>query len=110
MFEAACAVCHGESGGVGHFGVRPLMGLNTSVSQAGPENLLRVMMHGIDQPATGGLGYMPRFKDSFDDQQLAEWRARSARVMRRDSPRGAISRRRLRACERRRTERMPIRT
>ncbi|WP_109477078.1 c-type cytochrome [Paraburkholderia sp. C35] len=72
MFEAACAVCHAESGGVGHFGVRPLMGLNTSVSQASPENLLHVMMHGIDQPATEGLGYMPGFKDSFDDQQLAE--------------------------------------
>ena len=25
-FDAACAVCHAESGGVGHFGVRPLMG------------------------------------------------------------------------------------
>ncbi|CAG9201570.1 Cytochrome c, class I [Paraburkholderia caribensis] len=72
MFEAACAVCHAESGGVGHLGVRPLMGLNTSVSQASPENLLRVMMHGIAQPATEGLGYMPGFKDSFDDQQLAE--------------------------------------
>ncbi|CAG9244223.1 MULTISPECIES: c-type cytochrome [Paraburkholderia] len=72
MFEAACAVCHAESGGVGHLGVRPLMGLNTSVSQASPENLLRVMMHGIDQPATEALGYMPGFKDSFDDQQLAE--------------------------------------
>jgi nicotinate dehydrogenase subunit B len=72
MFETACAVCHAESGGVGHFGVRPLMGLNTSVSQASPDNLLRVLMHGIDQPATDGLGYMPGFKDSFDDQQMAE--------------------------------------
>ncbi|WP_322013769.1 c-type cytochrome [Paraburkholderia sp. J12] len=72
MFETACAVCHGETGGVGHFGVRPLMGLNTSVSQASPDNLLRVLMHGIDQPATEGLGYMPGFKESFDDRQMAE--------------------------------------
>ncbi|WP_415913659.1 c-type cytochrome [Paraburkholderia sp. J63] len=72
MFETACAVCHAESGGVGHFGVRPLMGLNTSVNQASPDNLLRVLMHGIDQPATDGLGYMPGFKDSFDDRQMAE--------------------------------------
>jgi nicotinate dehydrogenase subunit B len=72
MFEAACAVCHAQSGGVGHLGVRPLMGLNTSVSQASPDNLLHVLMHGIDQPATEGLGYMPGFKDSFDDQQMAE--------------------------------------
>ncbi|CAG9204016.1 Cytochrome c, class I [Paraburkholderia tropica] len=72
MFEAACAVCHAQSGGVGHFGVRPLMGLNTSVSQASPDNLLHVLMNGIDQPATAGLGYMPGFKDSFDDRQMAE--------------------------------------
>ncbi|WP_175883316.1 cytochrome c [Burkholderia sp. BCC0044] len=71
-FDAACAVCHAESGGVGHFGVRPLMGLNTSVSQATPDNLLRVLHHGIDQPATDGLGYMPGFGDAFDDRQMAE--------------------------------------
>ncbi|MDN7681771.1 cytochrome c [Burkholderia cenocepacia] len=71
-FEAACAVCHAESGGVGHFGVRPLMGLNTSVSQATPDNLLRVLHHGIDQPATDRLGYMPGFGDAFDDRQMAE--------------------------------------
>ena len=71
-FDAACAVCHAESGGVGHFGVRPLMGLNTSVSQATADNLLRVLHHGIDQPATDGLGYMPGFGDAFDDRQMAE--------------------------------------
>ncbi|MBU9689526.1 c-type cytochrome [Burkholderia multivorans] len=71
-FDAACAVCHAESGGVGHFGVRPLMGLNTSVSQATPDNLLRVLHHGIDRPATDALGYMPGFRDAFDDRQMAE--------------------------------------
>ena len=72
IFESACAVCHAESGGVGHFGVRPLMGLNTSVAQATPDNLLHVLQHGIDRPATAELGYMPGFKDVFDDRQLAE--------------------------------------
>ncbi|MFJ2992881.1 c-type cytochrome [Pandoraea sp. NPDC087047] len=71
-FEAACAVCHTDSGGVGHFGVRPLMGLNTSVSQAKPDNLMHVLMNGIDRPATEALGYMPGFRDSFDDRQMAE--------------------------------------
>lgn len=71
-FDAACAVCHAESGGVGHFGVRPLMGLNTSVSQATPDNLLRVLHNGIDHPATERLGYMPGFRDAFDDRQMAE--------------------------------------
>jgi len=71
-FEAACAVCHSPGAGVGHLGVRPLMGLNTSVSQARPDNLLRVLQRGIDQPATEGLGYMPGFGDAYDDRQMAE--------------------------------------
>jgi nicotinate dehydrogenase subunit B len=71
-FETACAVCHEPRGGVGHLGVRPLMGLNTSVTQVGPDNLLRVLQRGIDEPATGALGYMPGFADVLDDRQIAE--------------------------------------
>ncbi|WP_321867806.1 c-type cytochrome [Paraburkholderia tropica] len=71
-FETACAVCHATSGGVGHLGVRPLMGLNTSVAHAKPDNLLHVMLNGIDSPATAELGYMPAFRDVYDDRQLAE--------------------------------------
>jgi nicotinate dehydrogenase subunit B len=72
IFEGACAVCHSETGGVGNFGVRPLLALNTSVSEASPENLLHVILHGIDAPATGELGYMPGFSDAFDDRQVAD--------------------------------------
>jgi nicotinate dehydrogenase subunit B len=71
-FETACAVCHASSGGVGHLGVRPLMGLNTSVAQAKPDNLLHVLHNGIDSPATAELGYMPGFRDVYDDKQIAE--------------------------------------
>jgi nicotinate dehydrogenase subunit B len=46
--------------------------LNTSVAQATPDNLLRVLQHGIDQPATDALGYMPGFRDVLDDKQMAE--------------------------------------
>jgi nicotinate dehydrogenase subunit B len=72
IFEGACAVCHSATGGVGNFGVRPLMSLNTSVSETLPDNLLHVIQHGIDAPATDALGYMPGFKDSFDDGQIAD--------------------------------------
>jgi nicotinate dehydrogenase subunit B len=71
-FETACAVCHAASGGVGHLGVRPLMGLNTSVAQSRPDNLLHVLHNGIDSPATAELGYMPGFGDVYDDRQMAE--------------------------------------
>jgi nicotinate dehydrogenase subunit B len=72
IFEGACAVCHSATGGVGNFGVRPLMSLNTSVSETTPDNLLHVIQHGIDAPATDALGYMPSFKESFDDRQIAD--------------------------------------
>jgi nicotinate dehydrogenase subunit B len=72
IFEGACAVCHAATGGVGNFGVRPLLALNTSVSEATPDNLLKVIQNGIDAPATDSLGYMPGFKDSFDDRQIAD--------------------------------------
>jgi nicotinate dehydrogenase subunit B len=72
IFEGACAVCHAATGGVGNFGVRPLLSLNTSVSEATPDNLLNVIQNGIDAPATDALGYMPGFKDSFDDHQIAD--------------------------------------
>jgi nicotinate dehydrogenase subunit B len=72
IFEGACAVCHAATGGVGNFGVRPLLALNTSVSEATPDNLLKVIQNGIDAPATDVLGYMPSFKDSFDDRQIAD--------------------------------------
>ena len=71
-FETACAVCHSASGGVGHLGVRPLMGLNTSVAQANPDNLLQVIHNGINSPATADLGYMPGFREVYDDRQMAE--------------------------------------
>jgi nicotinate dehydrogenase subunit B len=72
IFATACAVCHAENSGVGNFGVRPLMQLNTSVAAATPDNLLHVILHGIDTPATEGLGYMPGFRDALDDRQIAE--------------------------------------
>jgi nicotinate dehydrogenase subunit B len=72
IFDGACAVCHAATGGVGNFGVRPLLSLNTSVSEATPDNLLKVIQNGIDAPATDALGYMPGFKDSFDDRQMAD--------------------------------------
>jgi len=48
------------------------MGLNTSVAHAKPDNLLHVLHSGIDSPATAELGYMPGFRDVYDDKQMAE--------------------------------------
>jgi nicotinate dehydrogenase subunit B len=37
-----------------------------------PNNLIQVILHGITSPVSSDLGYMPGFKDSLNDTQLAE--------------------------------------
>jgi nicotinate dehydrogenase subunit B len=37
-----------------------------------PDNLIQVILHGITAPVSSDLGYMPGFKDSMTDGQVAE--------------------------------------
>jgi nicotinate dehydrogenase subunit B len=71
LYEGACAVCH-QVGGAPLFGARPSLALNSNLHSAVPDNLIQVILHGIAAPASSDLGYMPGFKDSFNDRQVAE--------------------------------------
>jgi nicotinate dehydrogenase subunit B len=71
LYQGACAVCH-EVGGLPLFGSRPSLSLNTNLHSATPDNLIQVILHGIATPAFSDLGYMPAFKDSMNDMQIAE--------------------------------------
>jgi nicotinate dehydrogenase subunit B len=71
IYEGACAVCH-QVGGPPLFGSRPSLALNSNVHAAVPDNLIQVILHGIADPVSSDLGYMPGFKDSMSDSQLAE--------------------------------------
>jgi len=71
LYEGACAVCH-QVGGPPLFGSRPSLALNSNLHAAVPDNLIQVILHGIASPASSDLGYMPAFKDSMTDDQLAE--------------------------------------
>jgi nicotinate dehydrogenase subunit B len=71
LYQGACAVCH-EVGGLPLFGSRPSLALNSNLHSAVPDNLIQVIMHGITQPASSDLGYMPAFRDSMSDEQIAE--------------------------------------
>jgi nicotinate dehydrogenase subunit B len=46
--------------------------LNSNLHSALPDNLIQVILHGIAAPVSSDLGYMPAFKDSMNDGQLAE--------------------------------------
>ncbi|MBI5132438.1 MAG: molybdopterin-dependent oxidoreductase [Rhodopseudomonas palustris] len=70
LYEGACASCHSDSGPT-LFGVRPVLALNTNVHAADPDNLIRVILDGIPNPAAADLGDMPGFRNSFSDAQVA---------------------------------------
>ncbi|WP_065756712.1 molybdopterin cofactor-binding domain-containing protein [Bradyrhizobium paxllaeri] len=71
IYQGACAVCH-EVGGAPLFGSRPSLALNSNLHSAAPDNLIQVILHGIAKPAVTDLGYMPAFRDSLTDGQVAE--------------------------------------
>jgi nicotinate dehydrogenase subunit B len=71
LYQGACAVCH-EVGGAPLFGSRPSLALNSNLHSGVPDNLIQIVLHGIASPASRDLGYMPGFRDSLSDDQLAE--------------------------------------
>ena len=85
LYEGACAVCH-KVGGAPLFGSRPSLALNSNLHSAVPDNLIQVILHGIAAPASSDLGYMPGFKGSFNDQQIAELVAYLRRQFAPDKP------------------------
>jgi len=85
LYQGACAVCH-EVGGAPLFGSRPSLALNSNLHSAHPDNLLQVILHGIQKPASSDLGYMPAFKDSLTDGQVAELAAYLRRQFAPDKP------------------------
>jgi nicotinate dehydrogenase subunit B len=71
IYDGACAVCH-QIGGPILFGSKPSLALNSNVHSASPDNLIQVILHGIEKPVSSDLGYMPAFKGSLNDGQVAE--------------------------------------
>ncbi|REE90969.1 c-type cytochrome [Cupriavidus plantarum] len=71
LYQAACAVCHQSQGGVPQFGVKPSLAVNTNLHSARPDNVIQAVLHGISAPPHAGIGYMPGFADSLDDEQVS---------------------------------------
>lgn len=71
LYQGACAVCH-EVGGLALFGSRPSLALNSNLHSATSDNLVQIILHGIAEPVSSDLGYMPAFKNSMSDAQVEE--------------------------------------
>jgi nicotinate dehydrogenase subunit B len=72
LFTAACAACHHDGEGPATLGPNLPLALNSNLHSPRPDNLLRVILDGIREPATPQVGFMPGFRDALDDRQIAE--------------------------------------
>ena len=72
LFDQACAACHHDGQGPRLLGVNVPLALNSNLHSDRPDNLLRTILEGVQEPATQDIGFMPAFSQAFDDRQLIE--------------------------------------
>ena len=72
LFNGACGACHHDGDGPRLLGVNTPLALNTNLHSDRPDNLLQVILNGIQEPAGKDIGFMPAFKHSLSDAQITE--------------------------------------
>jgi len=72
LFDGACAACHHDGNGPTLLGVNVPLALNSNLTSARPDNLLRTILDGVREPATPDIGFMPAFREALSDAQIAE--------------------------------------
>ncbi len=72
LFTGACGACHHDGNGPEVFGQNLPLDLDSNLSSARPDNLVRVILDGIREPASRETGFMPAFRNSLDDRQIAD--------------------------------------
>jgi nicotinate dehydrogenase subunit B len=71
IFQGACAVCHVPSAPA-LFGVKPNLAFNTNLHSNLPDNLIRIILGGVPDPALASMGPMPAFGRVLSDGQIVE--------------------------------------
>lgn len=71
LFNGACGACHHAGNGPEVFGQNLPLALSSKLHGAQPDNLLRLILDGVREPASRELGFMPAFRDALDDAQVA---------------------------------------
>jgi nicotinate dehydrogenase subunit B len=72
LFSTACGACHHDGDGPQLLGLNIPLALNSNLHSARPDNLLRVILEGVREPATRDIGFMPAFRHDLDDTQIAQ--------------------------------------
>lgn len=72
MFSSACMSCHHSGKGPKLYGVRPELWLGSTLYLDKPDNVINVVLNGIQSPAHDNLGYMAPFRYNYSDKQVAQ--------------------------------------
>lgn len=72
IYAMTCAACHEGGTQSERFGVQQPLWLGSTLYLESPDNLLRFVLEGVQEPASPDIGFMPGFATYFDDAQLAE--------------------------------------
>ena len=70
LFQGSCGACHHDGDGPQLLGVNRPLALNTNLHSDRPDNLLRIVLEGIQAPASKDIGFMPSFANTLSDKQL----------------------------------------
>ncbi|MCP1626388.1 cytochrome c [Pseudomonas nitroreducens] len=70
LFNGACMACHHDGDSPKLNGVRPSLAVSDNLYAPTPNNLLRVILDGIGDPARPELGFMPAFRNSLNNEQI----------------------------------------
>jgi len=72
QFEGSCGSCHHDGDGPHLLGLNHPLALSTKLHSARPDNLIRVILEGVQRPASREIGFMPSFAQSLNDGQIAD--------------------------------------
>jgi len=72
LFDGACGACHHDGNGPMQVGTNTPLALSTQLHSDRPDNLIRTVLDGVREPAGPRLGFMPAFRHSLSDAQIAE--------------------------------------
>ena len=70
QFAGSCGACHHEGDGPQLLGVNQPLALNGNLHSDSPANLIKVILHGVQQPASRQTGFMPGFEHSLSKAQI----------------------------------------
>jgi nicotinate dehydrogenase subunit B len=72
QFEGSCGACHHEGEGPKLLGINAPLALNTNVHSDHPDNLIQIILQGLQAPPSREVGFMPSFRHSLNDAQIAD--------------------------------------